>query len=89
MKKVILITALAVISLTLFSFRSTESNSSNSSKLEVTDVENFSVSQRNFSESCETFPDNFTSWRRDWVDYSTISKMNISLDEMNATLEKF
>jgi hypothetical protein len=86
MKKVVLVAVLAVTSLTLFSFRSAE-NSSN--EAEVTDVKEFSVAAKNFTDSAETFPDNFTRWRKDWVDYATIQKMNISLEEMNATLDKF
>lgn len=86
MKKIVLVAVLAVTSLTLFSFRSIESNSN---EFEVTDVKDFSVSAKNFTESSETFPDKFTKWRKDWTDYQTISRMNMSLDEMNKTLEKF
>ncbi len=86
MKKVVLVAVLAVTSLTLFSFRSVENNTN---EAEVTDVKEFSISVKNFTESCETFPDKFTRWRKDWVDYENLSEMNISLDQMNATLEKF
>lgn len=86
MKKVILAAVFAVASLALFSFRTVESNTND---VEVTDVKEFSVAAKNFVESAETFPDKFTRWRREWTDYDTIAKLNMSLDEVNATLAQF
>lgn len=86
MKKVILVAVLAATSLTLFSFRSVENNSNNVEAIGVTE---FSIAAANFVDSAETFPDKFTRWRRTWTSYNTMKAMNISLDEMNATLEQF
>jgi len=86
MKNLIIIAIFAVTSLTLFSFRNVEEKGINA---EITDVKEFKVAAKNFTESSETFPDKFTRWRKSWTDYETIEQMNVSMDDLNNTLEKF
>lgn len=86
MKKLILVAVVAVSSLTLFSFRTIDNNVNDA---QVVDVNEFAVAAKNFVESAQTFPDKFTKWRRTWTDYNTLDAMNVSLDDVNRTLNKY
>ena len=83
MKNLFLIAVLVVTSLTLFSFRSVEDNS-NQGKVEAVSLTKGVTS---FTEYYHVFPSHFTEYRR--VFSETSFSENTSLDEVNATLEKF